>query len=144
MKKKCARCKTEKSVDSFKDIKRRSGGLSKFSYCRDCERQYAIDNAHRILNNAYREMDRKRGLDFGITDEFTNEMIRKPCVYCGGISDCGYNGLDRIDNNVGHTIENCVTACKECNNARNRYFSYDEMMVIGKAIAEVRKSRENI
>lgn len=140
--KKCARCGIEKSIDSFKDVRRKSGSKTKYSYCKSCEKQYAVDNAHRILNNAYREMDRKKGLEFNITDEFTKDMIFKPCVYCGGFSDSGYNGLDRVNNDIGHTVENCVTACKECNNARNRYFSFEEMMVIGSAIASVRKSRE--
>ncbi len=30
-----------------------------------------------------------------------------------------YNGVDREDNNKGYIIENCVTACKRCNIAKN-------------------------
>lgn len=26
-----------------------------------------------------------------------------------------YNGIDRINNNKGYTVENCVTCCKKCN-----------------------------
>ena len=29
-----------------------------------------------------------------------------------------YNGLDRVDNNLPHTLENCVTCCKHCNYAK--------------------------
>ena len=31
-----------------------------------------------------------------------------------------YNGLDRIDNNLPHNIDNCQTACWECNRARRK------------------------
>jgi 5-methylcytosine-specific restriction endonuclease McrA len=30
-----------------------------------------------------------------------------------------YNGLDRIDSSIGHTVENCVPCCWTCNNAKN-------------------------
>ena len=39
----------------------------------------------------------------------------KPCVYCG---DTKRIGADRIDNTKGHTKENCVPCCIECNIAR--------------------------
>lgn len=29
-----------------------------------------------------------------------------------------YNGLDRVDNSLGHTIENCVPSCFDCNRAK--------------------------
>jgi hypothetical protein len=29
-----------------------------------------------------------------------------------------YNGLDRVDNSLPHTLENCVTCCKHCNYAK--------------------------
>lgn len=32
-----------------------------------------------------------------------------------------YNGVDRIDNAIGYTSDNCVTACKQCNLAKYTY-----------------------
>lgn len=32
-----------------------------------------------------------------------------------------YNGLDRIDNSIGHSINNCVICCSICNYAKNDY-----------------------
>lgn len=140
--KRCPRCKKHKPLDCFKDRKNRIGGTTKQSYCIECQKSYAIEKAPRLLTGAYAVMDKKKGLEFDIDEEFTKSMIFKPCVYCGGFSESGYNGLDRLDNTKGHTRENCVTACKECNNARNTYFTHEEMMIIGRAIAEVRKQRE--
>lgn len=31
------------------------------------------------------------------------------------------NGIDRIDNNKGYTIDNVVPCCKMCNQAKNDY-----------------------
>jgi hypothetical protein len=32
-----------------------------------------------------------------------------------------YNGLDRVDNDLPHNTNNCVTACDECNSSKNKY-----------------------
>jgi len=29
-----------------------------------------------------------------------------------------YNGVDRVDNTVGYTLDNCVSCCKICNNSK--------------------------
>ena len=49
--------------------------------------------------------------DFSI-DWFIDNIMLKPCVYCG---DTKRIGADRIDNTKGHTKENCVQCCIECN-----------------------------
>lgn len=38
-----------------------------------------------------------------------------------------YNGVDRKDNSIGYTIDNCVTACKLCNYAK-KAMSYDNFI----------------
>lgn len=59
-------------------------------------------------------------------------LIKKECYYCGvkclnktnlaGKDKNGtliYNGLDRIDNNFPHNLNNVVPCCKYCNTAKN-------------------------
>jgi hypothetical protein len=75
-----------------------------------------------------------------ITFEQFFDLTSKNCTYCG-IEPCQtwnafakkknasqfsrdngtwtYNGIDRIDSNVGYLIENCCTACFQCNNAKS-------------------------
>ena len=65
-------------------------------------------------------------------------ILLKPCVYCG---DTHRVGCDRIDNSRGHTKDNVVPCCVECNTAKNNYFSYDEMRRLGAVIAEIKKDR---
>jgi hypothetical protein len=75
-----------------------------------------------------------------ITFEFFLEQSQKQCSYCGvapsncfnkyrGIITCSkedykaakfiYNGLDRVDNKLPHTPENCIPCCAKCNTAKN-------------------------
>lgn len=47
-------------------------------------------------------------------DEF-KQMISNKCHYCGCKEEGEWNGIDRKNNNVGYTKENCVTCCTMCN-----------------------------
>lgn len=43
------------------------------------------------------------------------------------VKDFKYNGLDRIDNSVGYTEDNCVPCCAVCNRAKNS-MGYNEFI----------------
>lgn len=49
-----------------------------------------------------------------------------------------YN-LDRRDNEKGYLIANLVVCCKVCNKVKSDYFSYEEMIEIGKTIRGLRQ-----
>ena len=51
---------------------------------------------------------------FDISKKFFNELISKSCHYCGCSGELGI-GVDRFDNNIGYTEENCVACCNYCN-----------------------------
>lgn len=87
----------------------------------------------------YKVFDKKRGLDHDLTVEFLEKSLNSPCHYCGDNS-CG---LDRKDNSIGHTMNNCVPCCYECNTAKNNSFSYEEMLFIGKAIKTIKENRKH-
>jgi len=86
---------------------------------------------------AYQEFDKKKGLENNITQHDILKILDTPCTYCGFPS----TGFDRINNNLGHILENCVPCCRECNTARMNNFTYEEMKVLGKAIREVKLLR---
>lgn len=89
--------------------------------------------------SSYKAKDAKNGFnrkDCDITiDWMIDNIFSKPCVYCGDIRRIG---CDRIDNDKPHTIDNIVPCCIECNTARNNYFSFEEMKIIGESIRQVK------
>lgn len=91
---------------------------------------------------SYKHKDNKNNVppcDMDI-DWFIENISTKPCVYCG---DTNRVGCDRIDNSKGHTKDNVVPCCFECNCARNNNFSYEEMLIIGKTIKKVKELRKS-
>lgn len=87
------------------------------------------------LIRAYKSGAKVRNLEFSLTDMACAALFEKNCWYCDsaphqkiigspgpGVSADGkkhstftYNGIDRIDNSKGYTLDNCVTCCKRCN-----------------------------
>lgn len=93
---------------------------------------------------------KRKNIIFDITFEKFRYMISQNCFYCGVIpcnyfnkywSKTGklrtnlkkyteeytksmgilYNGIDRIDSNLGYTENNTVTCCKQCNFAKQEF-----------------------
>lgn len=90
--------------------------------------------------SSYKCKDKRLGLKgFDLTTNWLIEnVLLKPCIYCG---DTRRVGADRIDNTIGHTKKNIVPCCTECNTARNNNFTFEEMLKLGKTIAEIKAAR---
>lgn len=76
----------------------------------------------------YKRSASLRNLPFSLTIDEFKLLITSDCYYCGSKPSnlynktyykMAYNGIDRKDNNVGYTIDNCVPCCKMCNIAKN-------------------------
>lgn len=94
--------------------------------------------------NQYKIKDKKQTPNSlcDITPEWMiDNIFKQPCVYCG---DTYRIGCDRIDNSIGHTMDNVVPCCYECNCARNDNFSHDEMKILGQAIKQIKQQRKTI
>lgn len=92
--------------------------------------------------SSYKCKDYKNGTDICDIDIdwMIDNILTKKCIYCG---DNKRIGCDRIDNKLGHTKNNVVPCCIECNTARNNLFSFEEMKVLGKTIREIKQNRAN-
>lgn len=102
------------------------------------DEQKRKDKISKMLS-AYRCKDKKKGWTCNITKEYLNNIIyNSKCIYCG---DTHNIGLDRIDNNRGHERGNVVPCCYECNIARGNNFSFEEMLILGKTIKQIKKER---
>lgn len=89
-----------------------------------------------LRNATIRSMQRaaiKRGYSWGITHEQCADIMQGDCFYCGSTpnntrsdpsykgktnTEYLYNGIDRIDNNIGYELSNIVPCCFYCNRAK--------------------------
>ena len=53
----------------------------------------------------------KKQLSFELTIKQFNEIVSKPCTYCGNSS----NGVDRLDSLKGYSLDNSQPCCSMCN-----------------------------
>ena len=51
-------------------------------------------------------------------------LISSPCYYCGDIN-LPFNGVDRVDNNKGYFLNNCVSCCPQCNRMKMNHLKDD-------------------
>ena len=78
------------------------------------------------LYDHYQTGAKQRNLTFELTKEDFKLLTKQKCFYCGEVpnqyysgktyyGNYKYNGIDRIDNNIGYELSNCVACCKICN-----------------------------
>ena len=73
----------------------------------------------------YRRNARVRGIPWELTSDQFSEIAQRKCFYTGAVpskkfeSNSGeifqYNGIDRVDNTKGYTVENCVACAPAIN-----------------------------
>ena len=80
----------------------------------------------------YKMGARKRNLSFNLDKKDFLNIISSNCFYCGDAPSSKrsshnkknfiyYNGIDRINNQLGYEKENCVPCCKFCNLSKSNY-----------------------
>jgi hypothetical protein len=88
------------------------------------------------LYTHYKESARSHSRVFDIPMEYFERLVTQNCYYCNSkpanVVVVGvrkdtiiYNGLDRVDNQKGYTLENVVPCCEICNRGkRTKDFSF--------------------
>ena len=138
------KCGTEKEVL----LKNYKNGKSKSCGCYNREITTGRPSSHRkafgesdfqFLFNVYKRGARVRNFEFSITREEFRTLTSSYCYFCGikpkqktgrikylpTHGEYIYNGIDRKDNALGYTIENCLPCCKICNYAKHK-LSFEE------------------
>jgi len=129
-------CGNEKVVDgnSLRNGHTKSCGCLRKDLIRGSnkERSLPLGLANmRIIMSLYKWQAKKRGHKWELTEEQFKNITQKNCFYCGAppsnISrrnktngNYTYNGLDRVDNTKGYTIDNVVPCCFICNQAKHK------------------------
>lgn len=79
---------------------------------------------------AYKRNARNRNLIFSLTQEEARLLMVQPCFYCASLPNniykghsvpFIYSGIDRVDNNKGYFLDNCVSCCSMCNHAKKNH-----------------------
>ena len=79
----------------------------------------------------------KRGYEMNLEFDTFSKLILLDCHYCGHKKEGEVNGIDRVDNSVGYSMDNCVTACWKCNRLKHMYskdFFIEKCQLISKGI----------
>ena len=85
-----------------------------------------ISDSDRVKNSLIREYKSSakcRNLTYSMPDDFLFSLVKKSCYYCDSEpfkphredQSFLYNGLDRLDNNIGYLESNVVPCCFICN-----------------------------
>jgi len=103
--------------------------------------------AFNAVYHMYKRTAKKRGLLFDIPIIIFRDMTKKECYYCGiyesntqriksgeHISEYTYNGIDRVDNTKGYTLDNIVPCCRHCNIAKNE-LTHSNFIALCKRVA---------
>ncbi|QQV88753.1 hypothetical protein Liucustia_53 [Acinetobacter phage Liucustia] len=71
----------------------------------------------------YRKSAKDRSHDFKLSDSEFKDLISGDCFYCNTppeqyqrkFPELLYNGIDRVENDIGYVYSNCVSCCSICN-----------------------------
>ena len=97
-----------------------------------CKSLKPNEAAFNALYSHYKGSAKFRKVCFNLSRKIFKNIVDSDCYYCGqkpyaiikGPSfrrPYIYNGIDRVNNNVGYTKKNCVPCCKVCNVAKATY-----------------------
>lgn len=121
-------CGNEKEVRQSNLVGGRTKSCGCFHRKSASERIKARFTGHPTMNAVgkyYRRNAKMRKVDWNLTKEQFEMLILQPCHYCGHEgkkSTTGslitYNGLDRVDNNLGYIVGNVAPCCMTCNSAK--------------------------
>lgn len=98
-------------------------------------------NSKRPLEWVYNKLvgeGNKRGYTVCLTYEEYFDMSRlTECHYCGATLHWGLTGghnIDRKDNAIGYSKNNCVVCCGVCNKTKGDLFTYEQFVKLGAVI----------
>ncbi len=89
------------------------------------------DSAFNAIIRAYKQGASLSERVWNLSDSQAEKLFKGNCTYCNA-APCTvkraisgktftYNGIDRLDNNIGYVPENCVSCCRRCNYAKSTH-----------------------
>jgi hypothetical protein len=72
------------------------------------------ENINTHYKNYIRDANMKN-LNFELSFDDFEEIVKQVCYYCGQLQEKGLNGIDKMDYDGGYIKDNCVSCCEMCN-----------------------------
>jgi len=106
-----------------------SCGCIRFGKASPLRKKFGESDRHGLLI-IYRRHAIKRNLSFELSQAEFNHLVSLNCYYCErppeslttntkhSYGRLPYNGVDRVDNDKGYCVDNCVPCCGKCNNKK--------------------------
>lgn len=138
----CNYCKETKTVDCFG--KNKNNPSWNDYICKPC-RAILSHNRFRTTKGQFvysKSRAKQRKLEWNLTEEQYSELRKQRCHYCQGKLNETSVGLDRINNNLGYTLENVLPCCGNCNRIRSNIYTYEEMLKLAVVIREILGDRK--
>ena len=114
--------------------------------CKSCNNGIKLRPFESLFNKLV-YFSKKRGINITLSyEDYCTFATVNNCHYCGksiiwkkhSPERKGHN-LDRKDNSLGYTLDNCVVCCPRCNWSKSNDFTYDEWVLIGNLIRSWKK-----
>lgn len=87
----------------------------------ELSRNIVLDN----IINKLRHQAKRRKIKLLLTREQVADLVFENCCYCNQEPNqlyyeykIKYNGIDRVNNNLDYSVDNCVPCCINCNRAK--------------------------
>lgn len=131
-------------------------GLCKISSLQRKKKYYKegrYTKRNRTLDNKYKasikgrfanlkKETKRRNLNLDLTIEQYQQIVLNSCFYDSShLLPIYGTGLDRIDNNLGYTLDNVVPCCYNCNRIRNDSMSHEEMIEVANLLKRLRSEK---
>ncbi|AQY55293.1 endonuclease VII [Escherichia phage vB_EcoS_ESCO41] len=115
----------------------------RYERSRDSHLKMMSENNELYKMRHYIASDKKKGFVSDINIEYCIIKMNEPCHYCGHI-DTPANGLDRIDNSIGHVKSNLVPCCRLCNMTRGDRWSHEDFIKYISPSIKLFRREENV
>lgn len=127
----CA-CGTRKTINKSSVVK----GQTKSCGCLHKINIFKLKHGEGSFNTlmyVYKNNANKRNIVFNLSKDEFKKLTSGRCDYCGEAPEKEfkrppsnnpfngnyiYNGIDRVDNDMGYFVDNCVSCCETCNRAK--------------------------
>lgn len=127
----CIKCGSK----SYKQLHHIKG--FKGSGCLECTEKLTVKPRSSIEERNYTnykyKIEHQTTKEFKLSFEEFNSLVKQDCYYCGSSPvfperfktefknrDIVYfNGIDRINSNIGYQLDNCVPCCTKCNSMKS-------------------------